>query len=696
MKRILRACAATALLWSALVWEVSAATAEGEPVAQAQAAAGPVVARPVIEPWGYPLSALDRRVRPGDDFFRFANGGWLDATVIPPDRTSAGFNVDMSERNEERIDAIIGALSKANVPAGSNRQKIRDLYRSYMDVARIEAAGLDPLKDDLARIAALSSHEAIARAMGDPRLDLDGPFALFVTVDGGPPRRWRVAAAHSGLGLPDKSYYLRDEPRLKSERAAYEAHIGRMFALAGFSEPAERARRILALETEIAKRHWELADRRDAAATRNPMTLAELATLAPDYPWAEQLKARRLSKAELVIVQEKSAFAGLARLFRDTPTATWRDYLAFRLLSARAPYLASRFDEENFAFFGKVLNGQQEQRPREKRAIGLVNGELDQAVGEIYIDAFFPAGAKEGVAAMVADIRAVLAERIATSRWMGPETKARAAEKLAKMSAKIAYPDKWRDFSALYVAPGDLVGNIKRLRAFEAREQARRLDKPVDPDEWFIGPQTVNAFYSPERNEIYIPAGYIQSPLYDPKADTALNYGALGSIIGHEIGHGFDDQGSKYDGDGVLRSWWTAEDRARFEAEGEKLVAQYNAYEPLPGLKVNGRATLGENIGDLAGMILTYHAWKRSAGADKAPILDGFTGAQRVFLGRAQARRLKRTEAAERRGILSGVHSPHALRVNGVVRNMDEWYDAFGVREGETLYLPPADRVRIW
>ncbi len=668
--------------------------------AAAQTAPAPaksaVEAAPAIPPWGYPLDALDRRVKPGDDFFRFANGSWLDRTVIPPDRTAAGFNVEMSERNEERIDAIIEALAAGRAEPGTERQKIRDLFRSYMDVARIEAAGAEPVKADLARIAALATHEEIARAIGDPALDLDGPFALYVTVDGGPPRRWRLAAGHSGLGLPDKSYYLRDDARLKTERAAYEAHIGRMFALAGLSEPQARAARVFALETEIARRHWDLADRRDAAATRNVMTIEALEALAPTYPWAEHLAARRLSRAELVIVAEKSAFAPLAELFRATPVATWRDYLSFRLLSVRAPHLSKAFEDENFAFFGKVLSGQTEQRPRDKRAISFVNGGLDQAVGRLYIDAFFPAGAKEGVADMVANIRAVLAERIAASRWMGEETKRRAAEKLGKMSAKIAYPDKWRDFSALTVTPDDLVGNVKRMRRFEAREDRRRLDKPVDAAEWFIGPQTVNAFYSPERNEIYIPAGYIQPPLYDPKADSAINYGALGSIIGHEIGHGFDDQGSKYDGDGVLTSWWTAEDRARFDAEGEKLVKQYNAYEPLPGLKVNGRATLGENIGDLAGMILTYHAWKRSAGADKAPVLDGFTGAQRVYLGRAQARRLKRTEAAERRGILSGVHSPHALRVNGVVRNMDEWYEDFGVREGEALYIPPADRVRIW
>lgn len=651
---------------------------------------------PTIKPWGYPLDAFDRAIAPGDDFFGFANGGWAKATPIPDDRTAIGFNVEMTERNEARIEAIIQGFSTARLSPGGDAQKIRDLYASFMDVAGVEARGLAPLSADLKKIAEIVDHAGVARAIADGRLGLDGPFATFVAVDGGPPRRWRLTIAHSGLGLPDKSYYFRDEPRLKSAREAYKEHLAKLFTLASIDDAQTRAARVYALEEAIAERHWEVAERREAEKVRNPMSLAELESLAPDYPWAAHLEAAGLNRAQLAIVAEKSAFAPLAELFSQTPVEAWRDYLTVRLLSSHAEFLTKAFDEEGFAFFGKILSGQNVQRPRDRRAIALVNGQLDQAVGKLYIERYFPAEAKAQVRDMIENIRAVLRERIVASEWMGEDTKKAAITKLEKITPKVAYPEKWRSFRGLEIEPDDLVGNIQRLRTFEAAEGVRRLDRPVDPREWFTAPQTVNAFYSPDQNEIYIPAGYIQSPLFDPEADAAINYGALGSIIGHEIGHGFDDQGSKYDGDGVLRSWWTDEDRARFDARGDRLAAQYDAYEFLPGLFVNGRATLGENIGDLAGMTLTYHAYLRSLKGAEPPVLDGFTGPQRVFLGRAQARRLKRTEASERRGLVAGVHSPHPLRVNGVVRNMDEWYEAFGVQPGEALYLAPDERVRIW
>ena len=658
--------------------------------------AGRTGADPLIPPWGYPLDAIDRSVRPGDDFFRFANGRWLDRTEIPPDRPGVGFSTEMADRNEARIAAIIESLAQASVPPGSNEQKIRDLYRSFVDTDRIEELGLRPIEEDIARIAALSSHVEVARAMADPALRLGGPFAVEVDIDSRQPDRYVVYLSHGELFLPDKSYYQSDDERIVSVRSALLEHIGTMFELAGIEAGARRAKAILDLENRLAAAHWSRADRRNADRTYHPMSVEELEAYAPGYPWKEHLAAAGLGAARSVVVREKEAFPALAAVFRETPVETWRDYLLFSLLTSHAGYLPRAFDEENFAFFGKTLSGQARQRTREQRAIAAVNGILDQAVGKIYIERYFSEDSKRQMVELFENIRAALRMRIERLSWMSPETKKAALRKLSAMKAKIAYPEKWRDYSALEIRPDDLVGNIRRARVERAQRDARRLGEPVDESEWITGPQLINAFYIPERNEVFVPAGYIQPPLFDPHADPAINYGAIGSIIGHEIIHGFDDQGSKWDADGVLREWWTPADRAAFEAQAARLAAQFDRYEPLPGLFVNGKATLGENIGDLAGLIIAYHGYMLSLGGKEPPVLDGFTGAQRVFLGRAQARRFKRTEEFERLGLLAGVHSPMSLRVNGIVRNMDEWYEAFGIGPDAKLYLPPEERVRIW
>jgi len=651
---------------------------------------------PVIEPWGYPFDAFDRNTRPGDDFYRFANGGWLDATEIPSDRSGIGFSITMRERNEDRIGAVIFDLASAQVERGSDAQKIRDLHRSFMDVERIEKLGLKPIKKDLARMAALKNHDEVARAMADPALGLDGPFGVSVWIDSKNPSRYVTWAGHEGLGLPDKSYYERDDERLAAVREDYRAHIENMLMLAGVDGASEKAVAIFNLEKTIAGLHWERADRRDANRTYNRMDRATLSDYAPDFPWDAYLDAAGLGAIEALIVQEKDAFPALASLFAETSVETWRAYLTFRLLSSHARYLPKAFEEESFAFYGTGLSGQKEQREREKRAIELVNGRLDQAIGKIYIERFFPEESKRQMTVLFENVRSALKTRIENLAWMTPDTKTAALGKLEKMTAKIAYPEKWRDYSKLKIKANDLIGNIKRARVDNALLDIERLSKLVDKAEWFTGPQTVNAFYSPSRNEAFIPAGYIQSPLFDPHADSALNYGAIGSIIGHEIGHGFDDQGSKYDGDGVLRAWWTEEDRASFDALGDRLADQFSQYEPLPGVNVNGRLTLGENIGDLAGIIVAYHAYLLSLEGGEPPLLDGFTGQQRLFLGRAQGRRFKQTEEALRRRLLSAPHSPMDLRVNGMVRNIDEWYEAFDVQPGDEMYLAPEDRVRIW
>ncbi|MEO9969355.1 MAG: M13 family metallopeptidase [Hyphomonadaceae bacterium] len=668
---------------------IAASLAPAAPAATAQTS-------PVIEPWGYPLNAFDGETDPGDDFYQYANGGWLEATEIPSDRSGTGFSIIMQERNETRIAEIIADLAAADVDAGSNSQKIRDLYNDFMDAETINGLGLAPIMGDVRQIKASSSHADIARLMSDPALGVGGPIALYVTIDSKQPDSYVMGATHAGLGMPDRSYYLRESERLSETRTAYKAHLSRMLDILGEDNAAARAEAIFALETAIAEQHWTRADRRDADRTYNRMTIGELQAFAPDMAWTAALEGLGLPLEGDIVLREKDAFPALATLFAETPINVWQDYLLVQLVSGAAASLSDDIFMANFEFYGRALRGQEEPRVREKRGITLVNGRLDQAVGKEYIARYFPEESKVQMTEMFENIRAALSIRIDNLEWMTADTKIRAQEKLAAMTAKIAYPEKWTDYSELEIVPGDLMGNIRRHQVWANARQVARLGTTVDKREWFSAPQTVNAFYSPNRNEAFIPAGYIQSPLFDPKADPAVNYGAIGSIVGHEIGHGFDDQGSKFDANGVLQSWWTDEDRAAFDALGDQLADQFSAYEPLPGLNVNGRQTLGENIGDLAGIIVTYHAYKLSLGEEASPVLDGFTGEQRVFLGRAQARRFTRTEESLRQRLLSAPHSPMKLRVNGMIRNIDEWYEAFDVQPGDEMYIPPEERVRIW
>ncbi len=653
-------------------------------------------AKPVIEPWGYPMDALDRSTRPQDDLFQFANGGWLAATQIPDDRSGVGFSQIMRDRNDDRIKSIIADLQGKNLTAGSNEQKIDNLYAAYMNVDSVNAAGMAPLQPMLDRVAALNTHTDVAQAMMAGDLGARSLFGMFIAIDSKNPSDYGVYATHAGTALPDKSYYERDSERLSTLRASYIDYMEAIFTRLGAGNARAKAEAVFALEKAIASNHWSRAERRNADRTYNPMTPADLSAYAPGFPWTDALGAYGVSDIDQIIVREKEAFPGMAKLFAETSVDVWRDYLTFHLVASNAPFLSDDVAEERFGFFGTVLRGQKQQRSREDRAIAYVNNILDQAVGEIYIERFFPAESKRLVDEMFENIRAELGERIDNLSWMSAETKVAARTKLAKINAKIAYPEKWRDYSDLKIGRDNLFDSVIAFRAFDHAQDLARLGKPVDKLEWFTGPQTVNAFYSPSRNEAFIPAGYIQSPLFDPNADPALNYGALGSIIGHEIGHGFDDQGSKYDGDGVLQAWWSEEDRTAFNVLGDGFAAQFDQYEPLPGLNVNGRQTLGENIGDLAGMIVAFHAWERSLDGEEAPILDSFTGPQRFFLGRSQGRRYKRTEESLRQRLLSAPHSPMYLRVNGMARNMDEFYAAFDVQEGDEMYIAPEDRVRIW
>ncbi len=679
--------------------------------------------QPLIKPWGYPLDAFDKKTRPQDDFYRFANGGWLDANEIPGDRSGIGFSVVMRERNEARMESIINQLIDLRVKQGSEAQQIRDLYLSFMDGQTIERMGRRPFAKDLARLERLKSHEDVARAMADPTLGLEGPFSLSVNIDSKNPGSYALWASHSGLTMPDRTYYLRESERLEVTREAFRDYVGKVLILASSESKLSKAitsrlssnrpdvsnimdtlsrelntrlNGVLALEKSIAELHWTRAERRNASRTYNPMTLEQLSDFAPGFPWAVFAQDYLKSSANRIIIREKEAFPGLARLFEQTPISVWRDYLLVKYISSNAEFMPKAYDGVRFSFFGKALAGQEQQRDRDRRAIGIVDRYLNQAIGKIYINLFFPERSKELMIEMFENIRSAFRLRIQNLNWMTDETKKQALFKLDNMTAKIAYPEVWRDYSGVRIRSRRLFTNIKNLRLNGYNLDKKRLTQPVNKKEWFRGPQTVNAFYSPTRNEVFIPAGYIQSPLFDPNADPALNYGAIGSIIGHEIGHGFDDQGSKYDAYGNLKNWWTDEDRVAFDALGDRLATQFDQYEPLPGLNVNGRQTLGENIGDLAGMIVGYHAYILSLDGKEAPLLDGFTGPQRFFLGRAQGRRFKRTEASLRRRLLSAPHSPMPLRVNGMIRNMDEWYKEYNVIKGDDLYLGSDERVRIW
>ncbi|MEM9234529.1 MAG: M13 family metallopeptidase, partial [Pseudomonadota bacterium] len=497
----------------------------------APAAENRVSSAPVIKPWGYPLDAFDLTTRPGDDFYQYANGGWLAETEIPSDRSGTGFSIVMLERNEARIAEIIADLSTSDVAEGSEGQKIRDLYNDFMDVEAVEARGLDPIADDISRIRAASSHEDIVRLMTDARLGLGGPFSTYVTIDSKNPTTYTMGAAHSGLGMPDRSYYLRDSERLASKRVAYKEHLARMLTLLGEDNAEARAAAVFDLEKAIAEQHWTRAERRNADRTYNRMSITELADFAPGYPWALDLATTGLPTEGEIVIREKEAFPPLAALFADTPVEVWKDYLLADYLSTNSSFLPEEVYLANFEFRGRALSGQEEPRSREKRGISLVNSRLDQAVGKEYIDRYFPEESKILMTEMFENIRTALSIRIDNLEWMTDATKVKAQEKLAAMTAKIAYPEKWTDYSELEVVPGDLYGNIKRHRAWAQNRSNERLGTTVDKREWFSAPQTVNAFYSPNRNEAFMPAGYIQSPLFDPKADPAINYGAIGSIV---------------------------------------------------------------------------------------------------------------------------------------------------------------------
>ncbi|WP_375202864.1 M13 family metallopeptidase [Hyphococcus sp.] len=649
---------------------------------------------PELGDFGIELADIDPEVDPGDNFYRYVNGKWLDTFEIPEEFSSYGSFTVLFERSEDRVKAIIEDAATSNARSGSLEQKIGDYYAAFLNTDAIDAKGFDVVADDFATIDAAQNHEDIAALLGNPRIGANSPVGAFVGVDSKQTEQYAVYLTQAGLGMPNRDYYLDD--KFADKRPKYLAYVEEALTLAGVENAGAKAQAIVDVETKMAEAHWEPAKRRNRDLTYNFKTREELKAFAPEMPWDAAFTAAGLGDVGGFVVREDDAIQKLAKIFADTPVETWKAYMKFHLLNANSAVLPSALDEASFAFFGTEIRGTPKQRERWKRGVAAVNNAMGEAVGKVYVEKYFPPSSKEQMQDLVANLRTALSARIDTLPWMGEETKAQAHAKLDKFTPKIGYPDKWRDYSDLAVTEDQAYENTVTANEFEWNWSISRLGGPVDKTEWGMNPQRVNAYYSPPRNEIVFPAAILQAPFFDPNADPAVNYGGIGAVIGHEIGHGFDDQGRKSDGDGVLRDWWTEEDAANFQVLADKLGAQYAAYEPVPGFFVNPELTMGENIGDVGGLAMAYHAYKLSLNGQEAPVIDGYTGDQRFFMAWAQVwKRLNREEALKNQ-VATDPHSPARYRVNGVVRNMDAWYEAFNVTEEDALYLPPDDRVQIW
>ena len=649
-----------------------------------------------IGSFGIDMTSIDPNVKPGDDFFEYVNGTWMRNNTIPDDRTSWGTNDMLTVKAEHDVRTIIEQAAAAGGEEGSNRQKIADFYNAYLDQDAIDARGLAPIQPALTQITAFRTHEDVVRFVGTPGNGTSFPIGIGIGLDERNPDRYLPQMGHGGLGLPEREYYRREDRQMPALRQGYEAACANMLGLIGQSDGAAKARAIMALETQIAELHWPVAERRERERTYNLMSKTDIRALAPNFPWTAYFDARGLGAANEIVVAELSAIGPLANLVVNTPVTTWQAYVAWHYVRARAAVLPRAIDDANFDFYGRQLSGAQRQRERWQRAIQATNGALGEAVGELYVARHFPPETKAQALELVENMRIAYGQRIDQSPWMSAETKVLAREKLATFRPKIGYPDRWKDYSGYEVREGDAFGNAHRYAMWDWANDLARLGRPSDRDEWFMVPHAVNAYYNPPFNEIVFPAGYLQPPLFDINADPAVNYGAIGGVIGHEMGHGFDDQGAKSDAHGVLRDWWNEGDVTRFREVTDRLADQYSQFEPLPGLFLNGRLSLGENIGDCGGLQVALHAYRISLNGEEPPVLDGTTGLQRFFMGRAQHRKMIQREQALRNQVMTGPHSPARYRINGPARNMDAWYEAFNVQPGDALYLPPEDRVTIW
>lgn len=654
-----------------------------------QAAPGPQV--------GFDRAELDPAIRPQDDFYAWVNGRWIDSTEIPPEWSRYGTMQIVYERTEEQLKTIIQNAAASNAAADSNSRKTGDLYNSFMNIGRAEELGISPLAPELARIDSLRDHDELIRYFGRAlAAGITGPINFYVDGDAARPDRTLAYFWQDGLGLPDRDYYLSDSPKLADVRREYRTHIDKMFRLAGWTD-ANAAEVILRIETQLAERHWTRVQNRDREKIySNKYTIKDADFLSPGLDWGAFLEAAEFGALDQIIIAQTEYFAELGKIVRTIPMEDWRIYLRFNTLRAFASYLNEAIVAEDFNFRRRVLRGQEQIRPRWKRGIRIVNGSLGEAVGKIYVEKHFPREAKKRVDTMIENLRAAFRQSIDSLEWMTDETKNAAQEKLSLFTAKIGYPDKWQDYSALEIDPTDLVGNIRRANEFEHRDAVAKLAKPVDRSEWGMTPQTVNAYYRATLNEIVFPAAILQAPFFDVEADDAFNYGAIGAVIGHEFSHGFDDQGRKFDGRGRLEDWWTDLDAREYEDRSAGLIEQYDAFRPIPDQAINGELTLGENIADLAGLIMAYRAWRILVRDAEPPEIGGFSGDERFFIGYAAIWRTKIRDEALREMLLSDPHSPPKYRVTGALRNMQEFYDAFNIEAGDGMFLRDDQRVNIW
>ncbi|MDV6232812.1 M13 family metallopeptidase [Rhodococcus cercidiphylli] len=645
---------------------------------------------------GIDLSYQDENTRAQDDLFVHVNGKWLDEYAIPADRAVDGAFRTLYDRAEVDVQTIIEESAAANPPAGSDAQKIGDLFSSFMDADRAEQLGVTPIADELTAISDATDLVTLAGVLGSlQRTGVGGAIGHYVDTDAKQSDRYLVHFSQSGIGLPDESYYRQDE--YAEIRASYIAHISKMFALSGIEYDAQT---VFDLEQKIAAGHWDVVARRDAEKSYNLVDFDTLVKSGAGFNWAAWISGLGATTEQFaeIVVRQPPFLTTFVSLWNSEDIEAWKAWLAWRVVHSRAPFLTSAIVDENFAFYGTTLTGTEENRERWKRGVSLVQDVLGEAVGKLYVERHFPADSKARMKVLVDNLTEAYRRNISELEWMSPETRQKALDKLGKFTPKIGYPDRWRDYSGVEISADDLLGNYRRGYTADYQRDLDKLGGPVDRDEWFMTPQTVNAYYNPGMNEIVFPAAILQPPFFDPEADDAANYGGIGAVIGHEIGHGFDDQGAKYDGDGNMVDWWTDSDRTEFGKRTTALIEQYNEFEPkaLPGHKVNGEFTIGENIGDLGGLSIAVAAYEISLEGKEAPVLDGLTGLQRVFFGWSQVWRTKARDAEAIRRLAVDPHSPPEFRCNGVVRNLDSFHEAFDVQPGDALYLDPGKRVKIW
>ncbi|MBC5840799.1 M13 family metallopeptidase [Flavobacterium sp. F-380] len=646
---------------------------------------------------GLLLKNMDTLVRPGDDFDSYVNGAWQRNTTIPADKPNYGAGYIVYDKSQEDVKAIIENASKSDFTDGSDEQKIGDFYGSYMDSIGRNKKGIAPLLPEFKKIDSISNYSDLAAYFG--RANQSGsnsPFSIGVMEDLKDPSQYMLYAWQGGLGLPDREYYFLEDSKSKEIRKKYVTHINKMLQLGGVENSVVLAPKIMALETSLAAKHMKKEQTRDMMKLYNKYAITDLKQLMPDFDWASLLTNAGIKNQKNIVIPQVDYIKSLNDIIKTTPLATWKAYLKWTVVHGAATSLNAALENENFNFYGTTLRGTEKQRPLWRRGVETVNKNLGEIVGKVYVEKHFSPEAKEKVSLLVKNLLKAYEESIKNLDWMSPETKKQALDKVSKFTVKIGYPDKWRDYSSLKISKNDYFGNQQRATAFEYKRQLNKLGKAVDRTEWGMTPQTVNAYYNPPLNEIVFPAAILQPPFYDPTAEDAVNYGGIGAVIGHEIGHGFDDQGSTFDGDGVMRNWWTPKDLTAFKQKTGALVAQYSALKVFPDLNVNGEFTQGENIGDLGGLSIALKAYKMSLNGKESPVLDGFTGEQRIFLGWGQVWLDKAREDDLRGQVANDPHSPAKFRINGVVRNIPEFYTAFNIKPTDSLYLAPNKRVKIW